>query len=202
MFSSKLYLNTARLLMASGVLIITKKLVVELLLPLNVATNAIGTFGLLLGFFAMTGIFIYQRESGGMFILIAYIVQWFGLAAVSGVDYAKNYILPFLGKSETQALLAGPTKPVFLVSALLFLAGVILFSIATLRTRIFTPVPIVFYMIGFTLYSISFALPANVARGGEVLGAIGIFWWGFELAMQVQQQAKLATAQQVRPMQA
>src|SRR5215469_4700720 len=84
MFPAKLYSLTAWSLMASGTFIVFKKLVVDLFLPLNVATNAFGTMGLLLGLFAVTGIFLYQREATGTFGLIAYIVQWFGLGIVSG----------------------------------------------------------------------------------------------------------------------
>jgi hypothetical protein len=199
MFPAKLYSLTAWSLMASGTFIIFKKLVVEPFLPLNVATNAFGTFGLLFGLFALTGIALYQREATGMFGLIAYIVQWFGLAAVSGVDYARNYILPFMSKSEIQALLAGQTKLAFLVSALFFLAGVILFSIAMLRARLFPAVPVVMYMIGFSIWSLSFALPAIVALSAQIVGAVGIAWMGFSMAMQVQRRVKSATTPQGQP---
>ena len=106
MFPTNLYRLSAWAAILSGLLIISKKLVVELLLPLNPATNAVGSFGLLLGLFTLTGVYLYQREASGRLGLIGYLVNWFGLAFVSGVDYTKLYILPYLSKSELQALLA------------------------------------------------------------------------------------------------
>lgn len=59
------YRLSAGTAMLRGVFIITKKLFVELFLPLNVATNAVGTMGLLLSFFSLTGLYLYQREALG-----------------------------------------------------------------------------------------------------------------------------------------
>src|ERR1700730_12194914 len=176
MFPANLYRLSAWAALLSGLLIIIKKLVVELLLPLYPATNAVGSFGLFLGLFTLTGLYMYQREASGRLGLIGYLVNWFGLAFVSGVDYAKLYILPYLSTSELQALLAGPTKLVFLSCALFFLAGVILFSIALFRTRVFPRLAILLYVLGFTLYSLSFLLPVVVVRTAEVGGALGIIW--------------------------
>src|SRR5690348_8219320 len=84
MFPATLYRLSAWTAILSGLLIIIKKLIVELLLPLNPITNAVGSFGLFLGLFALTGLYVYQREASGTFGLIGYLVNWFGLAFVSG----------------------------------------------------------------------------------------------------------------------
>lgn len=181
MIPGSLYRLSAWAALLSGLLIISKKLIVELFLPLNPLTNAVGSFGLFLGLFTLTGIYMYQREASGRFGLIGYLVNWFGLAFVSGVDYARLYILPYLSQHEIQALLAGPTKLVFVSCALFFLSGVILFSVASLRARVFPRLAIVLYMLGFTLYSLSFFLPVLVVRIAEVGGALGIIWLGYAL---------------------
>ena len=181
MFPVTLYRLTAWTAILSGLLIIIKKLIVELLLPLNPITNAVGSFGLFLGLFTLTGLYVYQRQASGTFGLIGYLVNWFGLAFVSGVDYARLYILPYMSQNEIQALLAGPTKLVFVSCALFFLAGVLLFGTASLRARVFPRLAIVLYMLGFTLYSLSFFLPVLVVRIAEVGGALGVIWWGYAL---------------------
>ncbi len=181
MFPETLYRLSAWTAILSGLLIISKKLIVELLLPLNPLTNAVGSFGLFLGLFTLTGLYVYQSKASGSLGLIGYLVNWFGLAFVSGVDYARLYILPYLSQNEIQALLAGPTKLVFLSCALFFLAGVILFSVALLRARVFPRLPILLYMLGFTLYSLSFVLPVLVVRIAEVGGAIGVIWLGYAM---------------------
>lgn len=181
MFPGTLYRLTAWAAILSGLLIISKKLIVELLLPLNPITNSVGSFGLFLGLFTLTGLYMYQRQASGTFGLIGYLVNWFGLAFVSGVDYARLYILPYLSQNEIQALLAGPTKLVFVSCALFFLAGVLLFGAASLRARVFPRLAIILYMLGFTLYSLSFFLPVLVVRIAEVGGALGVIWWGYAL---------------------
>ncbi len=179
MFPATLYRLSAWTAILSGLLIIIKKLIVELLLPLSPLTNAVGSFGLFLGLFALTGLYVYQREASGTFGLISYLVNWFGLAFVSGVDYARLYILPYLSQNEIQTLLAGPTRLVFLSCAIFFLVGVILFSVASWRARVFPPLAILLYMLGFTLYSLSFTLPVLVVRIAEVGGALGVIWLGY-----------------------
>ena len=198
MFPTNLYRLSAWAAILSGLLIIIKKLVVELLLPLNPTTNAVGSFGLLLGLFTLTGVYVYQREASGRLGLIGYLVNWFGLAFVSGVDYAKLYILPYLSKSELQALLAGPTKLVFVCSAIFFLAGVLLFSTASFRARVFPPLAILFYLLGFTLYSLSFLLPDVVVRTAEVGGALGVIWLVYAMLTALRKTTTIQPAQAVR----
>jgi len=181
MFPGTLYRLSAWTAILSGLLIIIKKLIVELLLPLNPLTNAVGSFGLFLGLFTLTGLYVYQREASGRLGLIGYLVNWFGLAFVSGVDYTRLYILPYLSQNEIQALLAGPTKLVFLSCSIFFLAGVILFGAASLRARVFPRLAILLYMLGFTLYSLSFFLPVLVVRTAEVGGALGVIWLGYAM---------------------
>ncbi len=181
MFPTQLYRLSAWAAMLSGLAIMIKKLVVDLFIPLNPATNAVGTFGLLLGLFTLTGVYLYQREASGRLGLIGYLINWFGLATVAGVDYARNYILPYLSKSEVQALLAGPTKLVFIVCAIFFLVGVWLFSAASLRARVFPRLAILLYLIGFTIWSLSFFLPNVVVIIAEVGGALGILWLGYAM---------------------
>lgn len=195
MFPSTLYRQAGWAAILSGILIIIKKTIVELLLPVNPITNAIGTFGLLLGLFSLTGIYLYQREKSGRLGLAGYLTIWFGLAVASGPDYAKNYILPYLSKSEIQALLAGPTKLVFVSSALFFLVGVILFSITLFRTKSFSPLAIALFLVGFTLFSISFLLPETVARVGEMLGALGAIWIGYSVLMSLSKAVQVDSAQ-------
>jgi len=198
MFPTRLSQISAWAAIMSGLLIIIKKLIVELLLPLNPATNAVGSFGLFLGLFTLTGVYLYQYEASGTFGLIGYLANWFGLLAVAGVDYARNYILPYLSKGELQALLAGPTRLAFLSCALFFLVGVVLFSVASLRARVFPRLAILLYLVGFTLYSLSFLLPEVIVRIAEVGGALGIIWLGYSLWAMLRSSAAIPAGQAVR----
>jgi hypothetical protein len=196
LFFERLYRLSAWTGILSGIFIIIKKLIVETLLPVNPISNAVGTLGLTLGLFTLTGVYIYQRSESGQFGLIGYLANWFGLAFVAGVDYAKLYILPYLSKNELAALLAGPTKIVFLVCAILFLIGVVLFGIASLRARVFPAVAIVLYMVGFVIYSLQFLFSNPlVVQLAEAGGAVGIIWFGYALLMAVGKMRTTTTTQ-------
>jgi hypothetical protein len=173
------YRLSAGAAMLGGVFIIIKKLVVELFLPFNVAMNAVGTLGLLLTFFSLTGLYLYQREAIGRWGLIGYLVNWFGIGAIAGLDYTRLFVLPFLDKSVVDMLLAGPTRTVFFVSALIFLTGVILMGTAMLRAKSFPRLPVLIYIIGFIPYSLPTLFPDPVVRIAQIIAALGIIGLGY-----------------------
>jgi hypothetical protein len=175
------YRLSAGAAMLGGVFIMVKKLFVELFLPLNVATNAMGTVGLLLTFFSLTGMYLYQREALGRWGFVTYLINWFGLGAVAGLDYTRLFTLPFLERSITAELLAGPTMTVFFVSALIFLSGVILFGTSMLRANVFPRLPILMYVIGFVPYSLPTLFPDPVVRIAQVVATLGIMAMGYFL---------------------
>src|SRR5258708_19171910 len=121
MLPSNMYRLSAGALIVAGVCLIIKKTIVELLLPLNVATNSVGTVVPLLGLFGITAIYFYQREASGRLGGIGYLVNLLGLGLACGGEYSKNYIFAFLDPSTPQALLAGPTRLVLLTSGPIFL---------------------------------------------------------------------------------
>ncbi len=168
---------------SGGLIVVFKKLVIELFLPVNVATNAFGTVGLLLTFFSLFGVYWYQKEATGRLGLIGFLVNWFGIGLVAGVDYTRLYVFPFLSQETVAELLAGPTRTVFLISTLVFLSGVILFSIASLRVSYFPKLAILMYLIGFVPYSLSFLFPEALVRVAQVTGEIGIIWLGWTLVL-------------------
>ncbi|HKD77508.1 MAG TPA: hypothetical protein VKB76_18525, partial [Ktedonobacterales bacterium] len=63
----------------------------------------------------------------------------------------------------------------------------------------FPAVPVVMYMVGFSIWSLSFALPAIVALSAQIVGAVGIAWMGISMAMQVQRRVKSTTVPQGQP---
>jgi len=178
--------------MLGGVCIIIKKLFVELFLPLNVATNAVGTLGLLLTFFSLTGLYLYQREALGRWGLVGYLVNWFGIGAVAGLDYTRLFVLPFLERSITAELLAGPTRTVFFASALIFLAGVVIFGVAMLRGKVMPRLPILMYVIGFIPYSLPTLFPDPVVRIAQIVGTLGIMGLGYVLWTATQEPESVA----------
>jgi hypothetical protein len=164
-----------------GLFIIIDTLFIELFLPLNALTNSVGQFAVILALLVLTGMYLWQRPASGLLGDIGYLVNFIGLVLLIGVAFAGNYILPYLDQSATQELFAGPTRFVFLISALVFLAGVVLFGLAIFRARVFPQPAAIMYMIGFALYSLSPFLPDAIVRIAQVTGSLAVMWFGYAL---------------------
>ena len=164
-----------------GLLIIFDTLFVELFLPPSALTSSFGQLAVILALLVLTGMYLWQRPASGVLGDIGYIVNFMGLALLIGVDFAGNYILPYLSQSARQELFAGPTRFMFLISAMVFLAGVVLFGLAILRARVFPQFAAVMYMIGFALYSLSPFLPDVIVRIAQVTGSLAVVWFGYIL---------------------
>jgi hypothetical protein len=167
-----------------GLLIIIDTLFIELFLPFSALTSSFGQLAVILALLVLTGMYLWQRSASGILGDIGYIVNFIGLALLIGVDFAGNYILPYLDQNATQELFAGPTRFMFLISAMVFLAGVILFGLAIFRARVFPQLAAGMYMIGFALYSLSPFLPDIIVRIAQVTGAVAVVWFGYVLVTQ------------------
>jgi hypothetical protein len=165
----------------SGLFLIVDTLVIELFLPETALTNTVGYSGLVIGVFALIGVYFFQRTKGGYFGDISFMVNFLGLLLIVGVMFFINYIRPFLSQEALQALLAGPTRAVLLVSAQTFLLGVLLFGISIFRAGVFPRLAAVLYIVGFVIFSLEPLLPDAIVRTAQVLGSISVIWFGYTL---------------------
>ncbi len=158
-------------------------LVVESILPVSPLVEAIGLLSVLLGLFALTALYLAQRESSGVMGGIGYIVNYFGLALLVGVSFAEAFIFPALSENVVEEFATGSDGLSFLVSLVIFNLGVVLFGIATILARVYSPVAAVLYMVGFlsSLVTILVSLPEIIGTIGLVAAAIGIIWLGYAL---------------------
>jgi hypothetical protein len=103
------------------------------LIPENAFTHAIAPPASALTLFTLTALYLYQRERAGALGLIGYAINLCGLAGLFAIEFATHAIFPYLSTETRDDLLDGPTRGYFLAVATLFLAGVIMFGIASLR---------------------------------------------------------------------
>ncbi len=179
MSTSSLFRLSALATLVSGVCIVVGNLLG--LLP-NPQTGAIiGLFSPLLGLFGLTGIYLWQREQAGVFGGIGYIVVFFGLALIVGLDYAGVFIFPRLEENVLEGLMTGPTGMIFMVSALIYLVGAILFGISVIIAGVFSWIPALLFMIGFVPVTLFAFLPDIVVTIGSIVAGVGIFWFGVSL---------------------
>jgi hypothetical protein len=146
------------------------------LIPENAFTHAIAPPASALELFTLTALYLRQRDRTGVLGLVGYAVNLLGLAGLFAVEFATHAIFPYLSGSTRDELLAGPTRGFLLTIALTFLLGVVLFSVTSLRARVF-PVPaVVLYLVGFAPAALRGIVPEAVYLAGLTIGGLGILW--------------------------
>ena len=180
MSTSSLFRLSALAALISGLCMIVEDLL-TLLFGYTAVGSIIWLFAPMLGLFAFTGIYLWQREQAGALGGIGYIVVSFGLALGVGVNYALAFIIPHLGENVVEGLMSGAIGMAFLVSVLIYLAGVILFGISVIVARVFSWVPALLLMIGFVPITLSAFMPDIVIHIGGFVAGVGIFWFGVSL---------------------
>jgi hypothetical protein len=146
------------------------------LIPENAFTHAIAPPASALELFALTALYLRQRDRAGVLGLVGYAVNLLGLAGLFAVEFATHAIFPYLSVATRDELLAGPTRGFLLAIALTFLLGVVLFGVASLRARVF-PVPaVILYLAGFAPAALRGIVPEAVYLAGLTVGGLGILW--------------------------
>jgi hypothetical protein len=126
---------------------------------------------------AVTALYLHHRATAGRFGAFAYAVNLLGLGLFTGVAFALNLVLFYLDQSTVDSLRAGPTGSALLVSAAVFVAGTIMFSVSMVRSGGFPKVPAVGYGVALTLLAVLAPLPDSPATSGvHVLAAVSIGW--------------------------
>src|SRR4051812_10824903 len=90
------------------------------LVPANAFTHGIAPLTLVLGLFALTGIYLWQRREAGTLGLVGYALNPTGVAGVLGIEFVVNLVFPYLDKAAIDALLDGATGTAFVVVSMLF----------------------------------------------------------------------------------
>jgi hypothetical protein len=158
-------------------------LVISSLGPEHPAILILGLLSAVLGLYTLTALYLGQREASGSLGGTGYIVNTFGLALITGAAYATATVFTSLDESVVDGLFAGPAGLAFLLSFVLFVVGIVLFGIATLRAGVYSPAAAVLYMVGFaaSLAVFLLRLPEIVGDIAEAAAGVGIAWFGYEL---------------------
>ena len=167
----------------SGLCLVIDTVFIELFLPGTALTNSIGHFAVVLGLFALMGVYLWQREASGALGAVAFGVTIVGIAYLLGVMFFVNYIAPYLTPETRQLIFVGPPKVAALLSAATFELGVILFGIATARAGRFPRLAALLYTLGYTAFVVEAFVKnpgvfESVIRAGQVAGALAVIWMG------------------------
>ena len=136
--------------------------------------------GALIGLFAITGFYLWQRVEFGVFGLVAYVLIFIGFALIACIDYMGAFIRPGLTEEQMASLQNSSAVMAAMISGLIMLVGEILFGIATFRAGIFPRIATVLFMIGFLATPVRPVYPI-ITFIGLTMSGIGIIWWSVTL---------------------
>ena len=142
--------------------------------PLDLLVN-------IMGLWVLAALYLRQREASGVFGLIAYSIQSFGMALVIGFLFTQAFVLSGLNATQRAAVLAGPTGVVTIVALVIVTIGAVLFGIATLRAGVFPKWAALLLMIGFVMAPIGAFAPHIVKSAGEMILSAGLIGLSYAL---------------------
>ncbi|MFC5830003.1 hypothetical protein [Nonomuraea insulae] len=150
-------------------------------LPETAFTHAVAPFAALAGLLAITGIYLLIRPTAGALGLVGYVLNSAGLAGAFAIEYTLHFVFPYLGGGTVTGLLAGSTGRAFLVTSVILLAGVLMFSAAAIRSGVMPVAGVLLYAVGMVPGALRSAVPQPVYLIGLVVAGIGIAWMASRL---------------------
>ena len=141
------------------------------------ATSLVLGLGVAFSAPAVTALYLHHRATAGRFGAFAYAANLLGLGLFTGVAFALNMVLFYLDQSTVDTLREGPTGLALQISAVVFLAGTILFSVSMVRSGGFPRLAAVGYGVTLPLLALLAPLPDSPATSGvHVLAAVSVAW--------------------------
>jgi hypothetical protein len=131
--------------------------------------------------FAFTGLYVYQAQRAGILGLAGYVLTVISLVLNVCFRFSETFIGPILlaqFPDSIMAIVQGPYSTVQSVTVALFLAGYVLFGIATLRARMLPRWGAWLLIVGAVISFALMMLPINM---GAILAGAGFVWMGYDL---------------------
>ena len=147
-------------------------------------TFGIGIFVSLTGLYGVAGLYFRQRHLAGPFDLLAYVLFSTGLAALIGIAFANNFILPKLEPAVLGTVMGGSTLAAFITVGVLFLCGALSFALSVWRHGLSARMPCLLVALGAVPISMPPLFPSYAVEAGGLLISIAMLTWGRELITQ------------------
>jgi hypothetical protein len=141
----------------------------------DVLPNLLGVAVPPLGIVVVTGLYARLVTSRpGRLLDAGFLLSVIGLALVTAIDFARTLVLARLDDAVVDDLLAaGPTRPAFFTSAIVYIAGTVLFGAALIRRGYAVPWAWL-YAVTAVPSGLVVLLPDVVGAVAQTLAAAGI----------------------------
>lgn len=149
----------------------------------TVATSVVLGFSPAFAIPLLLALHIGQMHASGRLGAVGFAVNLVGLGLFGGAAFALNIAIFPLG-SGAEGDLAPVTRLALLVSAAVFVTGVIVFGLAMLRARVYPRIPAWLYLLGFPPFALAARLPDTPLTSalhvvvGLAIGWLAVSLWG------------------------
>ena len=147
-----------------------------MLLPGEQAGEVADFLSPLFGLGAIVGVYLFQRSETGAYGAVAFVVVFIGLALVTSLDFFGAFIRLELTENVRDELLEGPPGLAMAVSALIFLAGVVMFGISLLRSGVYPRAAGWLFIAGFVFVPLVEVVGETVVALASILAGISVLW--------------------------
>ena len=137
---------------------------------------------------SILGLYVKQSEKMGKLGLVGFLMVYLGGMLYVGLQFDEAFTWPILAKHAPILIdTKGPmfTDPAFslayMLMALLFIPGLILICIATIRAKVLPKWGAVLLAVGAPFAYGGVMVPQFLRASGALLGAIGFIWLGLAL---------------------
>ncbi|TDO39352.1 hypothetical protein [Paractinoplanes brasiliensis] len=146
------------------------------LIPENALTHALAPPATALLLFTLTAFYLVQRRAAGRLGLAGFVLNHLGLSGLFAIEFLTHAVLQYQDAAGRERILTGPGRPYFLVVALVFLAGVLVFGLASWRAGVLPRGALVLYVGGLSAAALRTSVPEAVYLGGLLIGSAGVLW--------------------------
>jgi hypothetical protein len=141
------------------------------------ATSFVLGIGIAFSAPAIIALYLHHRATAGRLGAVAFAVNLLGLGLFTGVAFALNLVLFHLDEPTVDMLRDGAFGSALLISAVVYVAGTILFSVSMVRSGGFPKLPAAGYGVFLTLLAALAPLPDSpLTSGVHVLAAASLGW--------------------------
>ncbi|MBG0560455.1 hypothetical protein [Actinoplanes aureus] len=145
-------------------------------IPENGFTHALAPPASALLLLTLTALYLVQRRAAGRLGLAGFVLHHLGLSGLFAIEFLTHAVLQYQDAVTREQVLTGPGRAYFLVVALTFLVGVLLFGVASWRAGVLPRIALALYVPGLCLAALRTSVPEAAYLGGLAVGAVGVVW--------------------------
>src|SRR5262245_28027837 len=143
-------------------------------IPENGLTHALAPPASALLLLTLTALYLRQRRAAGRLGLAGFVLHHLGLSGLFAIEFLTHAVLQYQDAATREQILTGPGRPYFLVVALTFLAGVLVFGFASWRAGVLPRGALALYVAGLSAAALRTSVPEAVYLTGLLIGSAGV----------------------------